>query len=290
MISTDREARRERARRSLDGLSVGDAFGERFFQEPGVVKMLIENRATPAPPWRWTDDTAMALSIVEVLEAHAEIVPQALAEAFARRYRAEPDRGYGGGAHRILAAIARGVPYEVAATSVFDGQGSMGNGGAMRAAPIGGFFADDLDAVVENAKRSAAPTHAHSEGVAGAVAIAVGAALASTGTFDLRAIAERTPEGKTRDGILRAIDLPRDLSSSAAALVLGNGSNVISSDTVPFSLYAASRFLGDYEEALWFTVAGLGDRDTTCAIVGGIVALSSEVPREMIDHRERLGL
>lgn len=27
----------------------------------------------------------------------------------------------------------------------------------------------------------------------------------------------------------------------------------------------------DYEAALWLTVSGLGDRDTTCAIVGGIV-------------------
>ena len=33
--------------------------------------------------------------------------------------------------------------------------------------------------------------------------------------------------------------------------------------------------LGDYEEALWLTVSGLGDRDTTCAMVGGIVALSA---------------
>jgi ADP-ribosylglycohydrolase len=87
MASDDRDTRRERARRSLDGLSVGDAFGERFFQEPGVVKMLLEKRATPAPPWRWTDDTAMALSIVEVLEAHGAIVPGVLAETFARRYR-----------------------------------------------------------------------------------------------------------------------------------------------------------------------------------------------------------
>jgi ADP-ribosylglycohydrolase len=30
--------------------------------------------------------------------------------------------------------------------------------------------------------------------------------------------------------------------------------------------------LSDYEEAMWQTVSGFGDRDTTCAIVGGIVA------------------
>jgi hypothetical protein len=52
----------------------------------------------------------------------------------------------------------------------------MGNGGAMRAAPVGAFFADDLAALVEHADRSAAVTHAHAEGRAGAVAVAAAAA------------------------------------------------------------------------------------------------------------------
>jgi ADP-ribosylglycohydrolase len=53
--------RRERTLQSLDGLSVGDAFGERFFRMP---------RRAIAGRWQWTDDTQMALSIVEVLLAH----------------------------------------------------------------------------------------------------------------------------------------------------------------------------------------------------------------------------
>jgi ADP-ribosylglycohydrolase len=31
--------------------------------------------------------------------------------------------------------------------------------------------------------------------------------------------------------------------------------------------------LDSYVEALWHTVSALGDRDTTCAIVGGIMSL-----------------
>jgi ADP-ribosylglycohydrolase len=46
---------------------------------------------------------------------------------------------------------------------------------------------------------------------------------------------------------------------------------VISSDTVPFVIWCATRHLDDFEAALWETVEGLGDRDTTCAMVGGIV-------------------
>jgi ADP-ribosylglycohydrolase len=76
-----------------------------------------------------------------------------------------------------------------------------------------------------------------------------------------------------------------------AAVTLGNGSQVISSDTVPFTLWCAARHLKDYQEALWTTVAGYGDRDTTCAIVGGIVALSSgpgSIPEEWRQAREHL--
>lgn len=32
--------------------------------------------------------------------------------------------------------------------------------------------------------------------------------------------------------------------------------------------------VGDFQEAMWATVSGLGDRDTTCAIVGSIVPLA----------------
>jgi ADP-ribosylglycohydrolase len=57
-----------------------------------------------------------------------------------------------------------------------------------------------------------------------------------------------------------------------AAALLGNGSLISAQDTVPFALWCAAGHLDDYEEALWTTVSGLGDRDTTCAIAGGIVA------------------
>jgi ADP-ribosylglycohydrolase len=42
-------------------------------------------------------------------------------------------------------------------------------------------------------------------------------------------------------------------------------------------MWCAAQHLDNYEEALWLTVSGLGDRDTTCAIVGGIVSLHTGV-------------
>jgi len=49
-----------RAFLSLDGLSVGDAFGERFFGPTHEVLQRISRRELPDAPWTYTDDTEMA--------------------------------------------------------------------------------------------------------------------------------------------------------------------------------------------------------------------------------------
>jgi ADP-ribosylglycohydrolase len=69
---------------------------------------------------------------------------------------------------------------------------------------------------------------------------------------------------------------------------IGAGEQVLAEDTVPFALWCAARFIDSYEEALWATVSALGDRDTTCAIVGGIVALRPPIPPGWLAARESL--
>lgn len=301
-LPSNHDARVERMLLSLDGLSIGDAFGERFFVHPDRVHGLIENRVVPAAPWQFTDDTAMALSIVEVLQRVGTIDQDLLAHAFARRYAAEPDRGYGGGAHGILQSIGIGVPWKVTSGAAFGGTGSMGNGGAMRVAPLGAYFADDLDEVVRQAKASAEVTHAHADGQAGAVAVAIAAALAwrlGTGQTSftnesfLREVFAYTPDGPTKSGLNVALRLPFDNDPQHVAGVLGAGNRVLALDTVPFAVWCAARHLDDYETALWTTVSGLGDRDTTCAMAGGIVALSAgrnAIPTSWLEAREPLSL
>jgi ADP-ribosylglycohydrolase len=303
-MTSDDELRKlspvERSRLALEGLSIGDAFGQRFFVSPGVIESLLAARAFPASPWCWTDDTAMALSVHEVLAAHGKIDRDALAALFAARYRLDPLRGYGGMAHAILQAIGEGTHWSEAAGQAFGGQGSMGNGSAMRVAPVGGYFADDLEQVVIHAKASAEPTHAHRDAEAGAVAVAIAGAIAwqmgsgvraRSAAVLLQEVSARTPAGPTRDGVERAAALALDLDPRGAVDALGNGSQVICSDTVPFSAWCAARHLDDFEEALWTTVSGLGDRDTTCAIVGGIVSLcvgSAGIPEAFASAREPL--
>lgn len=164
------------ARCSLEGLSVGDAFGQRFFQHPDVLESLIAARALPSQPWPFTDDTQMALSIVSILRQYGAIEQDHLAQSFAKRY--DSRRGYGLAMHGLLAQIRDGESWDKAARSLFAGQGSYGNGAAMRVAPVGAYFADDMDLVVSAARASAEVTHAHPEGVAGAIAVAGAAALA----------------------------------------------------------------------------------------------------------------
>ncbi len=69
----------QRARLSLEGLSVGDAFGEQFFGEPEQVTAAIHQRQLPKSPWHVTDDTIMALGIVDVLEQYQAIHQDVLA-------------------------------------------------------------------------------------------------------------------------------------------------------------------------------------------------------------------
>lgn len=292
-FTEDHAARMERVARAMEGLSVGDGFGEQFFGAENYVSVLIRMREIPSGPWHYTDDTVMALGITEVLEQCGQVDQDELARVFARRYVADRRRGYGGMAHEILQAIANGTSWKIMTHRVFDGSGSMGNGGAMRAAPVGAYFAQDEEArIVEQARRSAEVTHGHPEGQAGAIAVALATAWAHRngaggGERMIEYVCQHMEAGITREGIERAASMLA-VDTQTAARRLGNGSRVTAPDTVPFCLWCAASHLDDYVEAMWEAVSVYGDMDTNCAIVGGIVGMVSSPPEEWIGLRERL--
>ena len=143
-LPPDHNDRLERMQLSLDGLGLGDALGQMLsYQSADAPRWLAENKLPPGP-WCHTDDTEMAISIVAVLKLHGEIDQDALAEHFARRFQRDPDRGYGSMTRLQLQEINVGKKWQDTANSAFGGRGSMGNGGAMRVAPLGAYFANSL--------------------------------------------------------------------------------------------------------------------------------------------------
>jgi ADP-ribosylglycohydrolase len=282
-MSDEHQVRLIRALLALEGLSVGDALGERFFFRGSRAAGMIARRELPPPRWDYTDDTRMALSIVAVLQEQEKIDQDALALHFARLYVEEPRRGYGAAMHDLLAAIHFGDSWREAAPALFQGKGSYGNGAAMRIAPLGAYFSDDLERVASEAERSAVVTHAHSEAVAGAIAIAIATAYAArlrelTPAPEwrdfLESVMSHVPASTVRDMIQLARDLPDDLDVTDVVSRIGNGTYITAQDTIPFVLWCAAHHLHDYETAIWTTLAGDGDIDTNAAMVGGIVASS----------------
>ncbi len=294
------EARLTRARASLEGLSVGDTFGDQFFEiAQASLPYYFETRTLPTadPFWRYSDDTNMALSVYATLNQHQTINQDTLATSFAKYYH--PSRGYGSSMHGLLNRIALGMNWRHEASKLFEGQGSHGNGAAMRVAPLGAYFADDMDLVIEQAKLSAEITHTNPEGIAGAIAVAVAAAYACrlkgqpapTRQEFIDIVLPHIPNSIVSERLRHARELTEGSTLLLAVAALGNGRMISAQDTVPFDLWCAGETLSNYTDAMWLAAAASGDIDTNCAIVGGIVACymgMEGIPAQWIKRRESL--
>jgi ADP-ribosylglycohydrolase len=272
----------------LRGLAVGDAFGAQFGL-PGD-HPDVASRKLPRTPWAWTDDTEMACSVYAVLRRHGRIDQAALAASFAEHYDA--GRGYGSGTERLLNQFRGGGSWRDLAVRSFSG-GSWGNGGAMRVAPLGAFHGPELPRVLREAEQSSMVTHAHFEGVAGAVAVAAAAALRAVtprlgGEALLKGVVPFVPPSRVRVALEAAVPLLNATVREAAAR-LGTGREMAAHDTVPFALWIAARHHGSYEEALWTVAQRAEDVDTIGAITGGVLAAGEHlIPADWLAATEPL--
>jgi len=271
------------AAQTLLGVSIGDAFGDSFFGETALIRDKIEARQVADSKWEFTDDTVMSIAIFESLEASGDIDQDDLVKRFCINHDLDPQRGYGATLRRSLREISEGSDWRTVSKNVFDGQGSMGNGAAMRVCPLGAFYFDDLERVKSLATKSAEVTHANLEAIAGAMAIAVGTALTTRMGVDhtvlspmsfLDEVAGLLPPCDTTSRIINAKNVSYDYHIETVKGILGNGINMTAQDTVPFALWCAAHNLQNFEEGLWKAVSALGDRDTICAMVGGMLIMS----------------
>ncbi|MFC1572537.1 ADP-ribosylglycohydrolase family protein [Candidatus Eisenbacteria bacterium] len=104
-MNEGQDKRLQRAMLSLEGLSVGDAFGEALMFT-GAPDQAVQSGTLPNGPWPYTDDTAMALSIVAALDSHGEIRQNDLALEFGRLF--DTRRGYGPAMFTLLPALHDG--------------------------------------------------------------------------------------------------------------------------------------------------------------------------------------
>jgi poly(ADP-ribose) glycohydrolase ARH3 len=286
------------------GSALGDAIGELAFRFPEEGRLRAAIGA--APLLRYTDDTAMALGLAESLTEMGDLDPQHLGRTFHRHFNQEPWRGYAAGPPTIFQLVEKsGLTYQAAARQLFGGQGSRGNGAAMRVAPLGLFFHDTPD-LYDQAVASAAVTHAHPLAQDGAAVQAGAVALAvqldprnpfPRDTFLRRMLAlARTPEFKEKLSLVRAL-LKSAVPGAQAAGILGK--SVMIHESLPFALYAFLARPHSFEDCLMEAVLNGGDRDTLGAMAGAIsgaylgATAITALWREKLENRdliERLAL
>lgn len=264
-----------RARGLMLGAAIGDALGAPFEGGPSASTGHVAAELDRRPNYRFTDDAHMLIGLAESLLARGGFDGDHMAHHFARRYDAEPWRGYGSGPPQIFRMVQSGTPWDQAPASLFGGSGSFGNGGAMRVAPVAIATGGDPATTADLAAWTARITHTHPLGVEGAVIQAVAAAFLlheDSATLDPARLL-RDLQGHAYDETFRAKlaaveELLQEAADARAGAVLGNG--IAAHESVPAAIYAALRHPGSFQDAVTFAISLGGDADTIACMAGAL--------------------
>ena len=203
---------------------------------------------------QFTDDTVLTLATADHFLFGGSYTHNY--RQFGRNY---PRAGYGGNFIKWMIS-EQPEPY-----------GSWGNGSAMRVSPIG-WVAEDLDWALEEAKRSAEPTHNHPDGIKGAQAIASAVFLARQGS------------SKDFIGEYLSANFGYDLERTVEEIRKTHIFDVSCEETVPAAICA---FLesDNFEKAIRKAISIGGDSDTIACMAGAIAhAFYREIPKWMEDY------
>ncbi len=281
------------------GSALGDAIGELAFR--GLGEADLRSTITQTEVLIYTDDTAMALGLAQSITQVGQLDERHLGDTFRANFRREPWRGYASGPPTIFALVERrGMSYPEAARNLFGGQGSFGNGAAMRIAPVGLFFHDSPD-LYEKACASASVTHTHPIGVDGAAvlawAIAQAVKLAPQEPFPFEPFSQglidtaRTTEIRDKMMLARAL-VAEDVPPPDAARRLGR--SMAAHESIPFAVYSFLRHPRSFEACLFCAILHGGDRDTlgamACAVSGAYLGVEAipQAWREKIENRKHI--
>jgi ADP-ribosyl-[dinitrogen reductase] hydrolase len=257
----------------LLGTAVADALGVPFEKKLSNFQPLIDwdgktflgSEHHKLLPNQYSDDTQMSIMVAESLIQFKGFNPDDLAARYTDWLVSGRARGFGRTTLMAIQNLQAGKHWSESGVA-----GSMGNGTAMRAAPFGVYYRNDLDTLASVVKIDSAITHASEDAEAGALAIALSAAFAANHDLDdlLEKIWEFLPDSKVKSTVYSLGALLDDSITPQQALrILGTKADV--RETVPSALYCFLKF-HDYHSAVVAAIKAGGDTDTTAAIVGAL--------------------
>ena len=169
---------------------------------------------------------------------------------------------------------------------------SFGNGSAMRVSPVAWQF-DDLSQVLEEAEKTALPTHNHPEGIKGAKAVAHAIWYFRKSRFSEGSKDSENEETKglknekakaskdENETIQGFMSIARSYYEDFDTRVYPKGKfDETCMDAVPLSFYLLSQ-ASSFEDAIRLAISHGGDSDTIGAIVGSIAEARFGIPQEM---------
>lgn len=258
----------------LLGTAIGDALGVPFETklanyEPLLAwdgKSFLGSEHHKLTPGQYSDDTQFSLAIAESLIENRGFDPDDLAARYVELFASKSIRGYGKTTLMAIQNLQSGKHWSESGIA-----GSYGNGTAMRSAPFGVYFRNDLQSLINICKIDSAITHASEEAEAGSIAIALTAAYALNDDLDglLEKLWEVLPDSKVKSSVYSLDSLvdSKYITPFEALRVLGTKADV--RQTVPAVLYCFLKF-NSYQEAVVAAIRAGGDTDTTAAIVGAL--------------------
>ena len=273
------------------GTGVGDALGRPVEGMPSVPSTYIEEIVGERSMLRYSDDTVLTIALAESLLACNGFDGSDMATRFAGAWHSEPHRGYGGAVVEVFAKVRRGVDWEQAASGQFGGEGSFGNGGAMRVAPVALWAYPDLEDTVRLSRQTSSVTHTHPVGIDGAVAQAVAAHHALKGGLELDDLFSDLDRLLATDRFRRKLEILEECvnrgDDGAVARQLGNG---VSADRSVLTAIYCFMVADTYEQAVRRAILMGGDTDTIAAMAGALAGArygAEDIPQAWADVEGR---
>jgi poly(ADP-ribose) glycohydrolase ARH3 len=242
----------------------------------------------------YTDDTEMTLALTHSIIQNNGVDAEHCAGSYARFYN--PWRGYGAGAHAVMNALKQGADYRKTGYMMFK-DGSFGNGGAMRIAPVGLVYHNKNDEPLKKAVFDAVQcTHTHPEGVDGALvqakAVAILTNIDHAADFNPMSFLEKLSQTAETEIIKKKIlyleeVLKKDIDDETAVGFLGNG--IRASEAVSCAVLATVKYHLTPEAAVIKGVNFGGDTDTIGAMTGahmGALHGKDWIPSRWLDNME----